>query len=186
MAGWYILLTCFQESRLYTHDYAFTQTVLFRISEDSDTDLSPMSPKLQLRISAVCGCLQLQEWDAEKRGRQMKGRTWLHKWHCRGYDRIRYYIDLMAIYLNCHAWNLVQGCGLGKAPTMLYSSHTACNLDNAYNARGQWLENPSSSLQNYGWMLLNIVDYEQKPPGVAERPWHPSNMGCSCCSFWMA
>ena len=66
------------------------------------------------------------------------------------------------------------------------SSHTACNLDNAYNARGQWLENPSSSLQNYGWMLLNIVDYEQKPPGVAERPWHPSNRGCSCCSFWMA
>jgi len=32
-----------------------------QVEEDSDTDLSPMSPKLQLRISAVCGCLQLQE-----------------------------------------------------------------------------------------------------------------------------
>ena len=31
------------------------------ITKDSDTDLSPMSPKLQLRISSVQGCLQLQE-----------------------------------------------------------------------------------------------------------------------------
>lgn len=32
-----------------------------QVEEDSDTDLSPMSPKLQLRISSVQGCLQLQE-----------------------------------------------------------------------------------------------------------------------------
>ncbi|CAK9009716.1 unnamed protein product [Durusdinium trenchii] len=31
------------------------------VEEDSDTDVSPMSPKLHLRISAVAGCLQLQE-----------------------------------------------------------------------------------------------------------------------------
>ena len=31
------------------------------VEEDSDTDVSPMSPKLQLRFAAVAGCLQLQE-----------------------------------------------------------------------------------------------------------------------------